>query len=209
MLLAIACAGGAVALAIRHYHEPRPAGVDADAWRWLGRWLLDREPGWGPVADALGIGLPILVVAVVGIAAWRAGLRRAALLVMLAPLIVSLLVRFVLKPVTQDPTGWPSGYPSGHTAAATTTALALVVVAFGPGSPVRRQAHRRAIVVLAVVWSLLVAYLMIALHYHYLTETVGAFAVSIVLVVVVALTIDAVAAVAAGREPAAAARRQR
>ena len=145
----------------------------------LSRLVVLGDPG--PVA---GIAVALFVLC---LAARR---WRGALLVAVAVPVAVGLTEVVLKPLIHR-TFWGNvDFPSGHTASAFTLASCCAVLLAGP---LRRRLPRAARVAAALIAFLLaasVAVAVVALHFHFFTDTVAGAAVGIGTVLATALALD-------------------
>jgi membrane-associated phospholipid phosphatase len=135
-----------------------------------------------PTVSALLIG---------GIAVWAAALRRwpVAALVILGPGCAALLTEFALKPLVDRDFEGVQAFPSGHVVrAAALATVAIVVLLNARGSGPSRAAAVVAVVGLVVA----VALAVVALNWHYTTDTVGGALLSVAVVLAVSLGIDQV-----------------
>jgi hypothetical protein len=121
------------------------------------------------------------------------GRSRLAALTVAGPALSGVLVDVVLKPVFDRRFAGALSYPSGHTAAAASIALVVVVAMVGPSRPAWPSVVRYAIATVAAVAAAVVAAALIAMGYHYATDTIGGLLAAVSFVLGAALSIDALA----------------
>ena len=155
--------------------------------------------------DVAGIGSEIpVVVSVLVFAGWAATRRdwRGVAVALIGPSAALFLTELVLKPlVDREAANGTYSYPSGHAtivAALATTALLLVYRYVGP-----RFALLWSPYAIAVAGA--VAFAVVALRWHYVTDSVGGVALGVGVVLLVAVVTDGVGS-AGGRRARAAAR---
>jgi membrane-associated phospholipid phosphatase len=138
------------------------------------------------VADLPVVGTVLAVVAVTALLRARPDI---AALAVIGPLAAIGLTEVVLKPLVQRRyNNWLS-YPSGHTVGMLSTCTALGVIVLGAGLTL---ALRVAIGVLLSAVSAVVVLALIVDGFHYFTDTVAGVALSVGVVLLVALAVDAV-----------------
>lgn len=113
-------------------------------------------------------------------------LNGAVLAALAVPLAIG-LNEYVLKPLVDRRYLGSLVYPSGHTAAVVTLAATLTVLALGSG-----RWRRLALVVVVLAWAdtLVVVMAVIALRWHYFSDTVGGAALAVGVVCGLALILD-------------------
>jgi undecaprenyl-diphosphatase len=187
--LVVLCAA-VVAVGAALYHGQRRAGpLDNAVDDWLftifGRFRVILYQLLH-VADLPVVGTVLAVVAVTALL--RAHPDIAALAV-IGPLAAIGLTEVVLKPLVQRRyNNWLS-YPSGHTVGMLSMCTALGVIVLGAGLTL---ALRVAIGVLLSAVSAVVVLALIVDGFHYFTDTVAGVALSVGVVLLVALAVDAV-----------------
>ena len=132
-----------------------------------------------------------MVVALLVLAplAWRLRGGRGLALVLVAPPTAMVTTSLVLKPLIERTRGGELAFPSGHATSVTSIALTSAVLVLGL-TTIPRVLRRVAVgglagLVLAVCASL------IGRNIHYPTDTLGAVGVSVAVVLVSALVVDA------------------
>jgi undecaprenyl-diphosphatase len=191
--LAVACliimAGLGVAFAGQHAPSALDRGPDSLIISWLGQ---------GPsVYDVTRLGTltlvgPICIAAVAACVAFRR--YRAALLVIITVPVCIELTEKVLKPLFGRTNRGALTYPSGHTTAVAVMAVAAVVVLTGPARPALPVLARRLLAGAALATVPVVGVALVAIHFHYVTDIIGAAALSAAVVLVTALALDAACA---------------
>ena len=189
-VLVTGCAAVTVSLALAFAGQARPDGldavVDAHVRSTLGRYeaqthLLAGLGGLGPVTVLTAA----LVLACLANRRWRG----AALAGLAVPAAVA-LTEYVLKPlVGRTIRGYPC-FPSGHATALFALAATCTVLLAGPARPRLPGVVRLLLVLGAALIAAAVATAMVALGYHYFTDTVAGTAVAIGMVLLTALLID-------------------
>lgn len=147
-----------------------------------------------------GSTIPIVVVSlVIAVGCLIARRPNGALLAVTAVPVTAFACDAVLKHVFDRASLGFLSYPSGHTASAmaVTTVLAVLLHDQARQGPARVAAA--ALVALACVVTVIVAVGVIALRWHYLTDTVGGAALGTGTVLILALLIDLAAARLPGR----------
>jgi hypothetical protein len=143
------------------------------------------------------ISITLLVVVI----AFAALFRRweVAALAVAGPACTLLLIELVLKPLVQRRLGpgvgvfrfdivVPDVYPSGHEAVVASTVCVLAIAT--SRIPMRRST-RAVVLALLAGWTVVAAVGLVRSFWHYATDTLGAVCVSVAVVSVVALGIDA------------------
>jgi undecaprenyl-diphosphatase len=127
---------------------------------------------------------------------------RGALLAVIAVPTAEAITELVLKPLVDRTLYGQLSFPSGHTTGVFVLAAVFTVLMTGPLRPQLPRAVRLPLVVAAFVAASATATAMIALNFHYFTDTVGGVAVAVGTVLATALTLDKLTA--PGRRPGAA-----
>ncbi len=191
--LAVACLIVTAGLGAAFAGQGLPDAAD----RWADAVIVARlgqVPGVISVTDlgTLFVAGPICVAAVAACAAFRR--YRAALLVIIAVPVTVGLTEAVLKPLIDRTNNGGLTYPSGHTATVTAMVVAAVVVLTGPARPALPGLARRLLAGLALAAVPVVAVALVAIQYHYLTDTIGGAGLATAVVLVTALAQDAACA---------------
>lgn len=119
---------------------------------------------------------------------------RSALLVAVAVPLASLITEDVLKPLSGRTLGGGLSFPSGHETAISSVAVAAIVALTGPARPPLPAALRWTLVAVAAAAAAVVAPALVAVHFHYFTDTIGGAAVGTGTVLATALGLDALTA---------------
>ena len=192
--LVTGCAAVTASLALAFAGQARADGldaaVDAHVRGALGRYgaqthLLAGLGGLGPVTVLTAA----LVLACLATRRWRG----AALAGLAVPAAVA-LTEYVLKPLVGRTIGGYPCFPSGHATALFALAATCTVLLAGPARPRLPGVVRLLLVLGAALIAAAVATAMVALGYHYFTDTVAGTAVAIGMVLLTALLIDRAAA---------------
>jgi membrane-associated phospholipid phosphatase len=199
--LAACCAAVTASLAVAFAGQARPDGLDAavDA---------HARSGLGPygeqlqrLADLGGLGPVTVLTAALVLACLATRRWRGAALAALAVPAAVALTEFVLKPlVGRTIRGYPC-FPSGHATALFALAATCAVLLAGPVRPRLPGAARLLLMLGSALVAAAVAIAMVALGYHYFTDTVAGTAVAAGMVLLTALLIDWAAHSARTRQP--------
>jgi undecaprenyl-diphosphatase len=100
------------------------------------------------------------------------------------------LDEYLLKPLVHRTCGGGLSYPSGHTTAMVAIAATLAVLLLVPPQPTANRALRALLPVAAFLLAGVVAVAVVALRWHYVTDTVGGAAVGVGVVCGLALLLD-------------------
>ncbi len=196
-LIAIVVSAAVVAwLSAISYH----AGITA-----FDNWALHsayHHLGRGAADALILLSEPVLTICLLVVIAVGAALRRRwglAVLAVAGPLLAELVTELLLKPAVgrlMGPfvyhggslAGATSGaFPSGHETGVASAAVVLLII----GAQVTAGlVARLTVVVVLTAWTLLAALGLVRHFYHYATDTIGAVAVSIAVVLAVALAVD-------------------
>lgn len=188
VLIALSTAG-VVTMGWRYASTVGPSGIDALVDPAL---VVTSSTARHVYKAVVVLGSPtVSALLVAGIAAWAVTLRLwpVAALVILGPGCAALLTEFALKPLIGRDFDGELAFPSGHVvraAALATVATVVLLNARGSG-PSRAVA---AVSVAGLVGA--VALAVVALNWHYTTDTVGGALLSIAVVLAVSLGIDQV-----------------
>ena len=198
-VLLACCTVVAVGLGVLFWHQTGVDGLDraVDDWviRSLGRHTLLLD--WLAAPPTLGpAGLTSLIMVVICLATGR---LKGAILAVAAVPVASAVCDSVFKPLVDRA---DQAYPSGHvTSVLALTAMLTILVALPP-QPLIRGRARLVIPLVMVVIDVGVAVAVIALRWHFLTDTIGGAAVGTGTVCALALLLD-VPAVSRWLEPPA------
>lgn len=187
-----AAAGVFAFLAYRFHDQHRAGGLDRAI---DGRLAYHLFPYRIALRGLVDVGAP-LTVALLGLGlalgSLVTGRRRGAVLSIVGPGLAALTTDALLKPVVGRTFAGSLAFPSGHTTGTAALATVFAVLMLGPSSPAGLSTRaRRIVVVLAVAVSAGTAIGLVALRFHYSTDTVGGGCVAVIVVTVVAMTIDA------------------
>ncbi|MGO8961800.1 MAG: phosphatase PAP2 family protein [Streptosporangiaceae bacterium] len=173
---------------IAHTSHPDPLDRAVDSW-------IQRTLGGHPGSLHLlsDVGQPA-VVAILTLAITLACLatRRlnGAVLTVVSVAASVVLTEFVLKPIVGRTLNGYRVYPSGHTGLAFTLATVIVVLLLNPQGRLLRRALIVGIAAIAALAGSAVAVAMIALDWHYFTDTVGGAALAIAVVLAISFLLD-------------------
>jgi membrane-associated phospholipid phosphatase len=115
---------------------------------------------------------------------------RGALLAAVAVPAAEVITEFLLKPLVGRTLSGYLVFPSGHTTGVFVLAAVVTVLLTGPLRPRMPTAVRGLLVLAAFVAASATATAMIALGFHYFTDTVGGAAVAVGTALATALTLD-------------------
>jgi len=124
---------------------------------------------------------------------------RGALLALIAVPAAEVVTEYLLKPLVGRVLHGNLVYPSGHTTGVFVLATVVAVLLTGPLRPPVPRMVRLVLIVAAYLIASATATAMIAMGFHYFTDTVGGAAVAIGTVLATALTIDKLAGLQAQR----------
>ncbi|MFC0547133.1 phosphatase PAP2 family protein [Kutzneria chonburiensis] len=187
--LVVLCAAVVAVGAVLYHRERRAGALDNAVDDWLftifGRFrvLLYQLLH---VADLPIVGTVLAVVVVTALLRARPDI---AALAAIGPAVAIGLTEVVLKPLVQRRyNNWLS-YPSGHTVGMLSTCTVLAVIVLGAGLTL---ALRVAVGVLLLAVSVIVVLALLVYGFHYFTDTVAGVALSVGIVLLVALVVDLV-----------------
>lgn len=152
-------------------------------------WL---DPGIGLHLADLAFN-PLSVVLIAAALAWychRRGLSRLAVLAVVGPGLTGVLTTGLKVLVGRTIHGPNLSYPSGHTAAAATVALVLALLVVHRGRLAAGPAYL-LVSGFAVLLGGAQAVVQVLMSSHYLSDTIGGFAVAVAVTVGAGLAIDA------------------
>jgi len=184
------CVAVTAALAVAFARQSRADRLDAAVDARI-RGGLDQYHGLLNLLAGLGGLLPVAVLTaalVLGCLVARRW-RGAALAGLSVPAAVA-LTEYALKPLVGRSISGDPSFPSGHATAIFALAATSAVLLANPTRPRLPRAMRRPLMGAAVVVAAAVATAMVALGYHYFTDTVAGAAVGIGMVLLTALLID-------------------
>jgi undecaprenyl-diphosphatase len=189
------CLAVAIAGAVKFHDDVQPTGLDARFSSWVGKTFSTSA-----LETALKLTTPGWVTGIIALTALFVLLQRRfrlATVAALGPAIAVVLTEYVLKPLVHREFGGTVvvngrelyAYPSGHETgvASLTTVLVLVLIAYTDS-----RMALLAGVAAAVVIDVVAAIALVGNHYHFVTDTVGAIALSVAIIVGLALAVDAV-----------------
>ncbi len=137
----------------------------------------------------------MLLTAGVAAASWFVAGWRGLLFATGAPFISIAAAELVLKPLTAPRDAYSVGlaFPSGHATAATSLALVVIMLLWNDGVRRRKLAGwvRAVGTVVTGLLPLYVAVALVVLDYHRPTDVLGGALVAVVIVIAVALLLDA------------------
>lgn len=119
--------------------------------------------------------------------------QGAALIVVGVPVAIG-MTEYVLKPLFGRTLGGGLSFPSGHETVVSAMAVGAIVVLTGPARPPLPAALRWLAVAVALTATFALAPALVAVHFHYFTDTIGGAAVGLGTVLTTALGLDALAA---------------
>ena len=129
------------------------------------------------------------------------GRRRGAVLAILAVPVTAVITDWLLKPLVHRTYIGQVVYPSGHTATIVALAAAVTVLLLAPPRPEMPSWLRTLILAVAYLTALAVVVGVIAVRFHYFTDTVAGAAVGVGTVCGLALVLDLIPAVRPSRIP--------
>lgn len=179
---------GAVLGAGRSHAGPLDRGID--------QWVIDRLRthlnGAFQITN-LGNPTPVITLTIIIVLACLTVRRvNGAILAVSAVLVANVLTEVVLKPVVNERIGHPGvlSYPSGHTTSVFTLVAVVTVLLVDPPRTRLPGWLRLLLVILAVAVGVTVAICLIAIQFHYFTDTIGGVCVAIATVLGIALLLD-------------------
>jgi membrane-associated phospholipid phosphatase len=189
-VLVTGCVAVTALLALAFAGQARPGALDAGMDARVRGALGQYEEQLHLLAQLGGL-IPVTVLTAAPILSCLATRRwrGAALFALAVPAAVA-LTEFVLKPLAGRTLRGYLCFPSGHTTALVALAAICAVLLAGPARPRLPGAVRLLLVLGAALVAAAVATAMVALGYHYFTDTVAGTAVGIGMVLLTALVID-------------------
>jgi membrane-associated phospholipid phosphatase len=193
-LLIAACVIVIATLGVLTAHQTQADAVDA---RIDGPIIarLGSHPHAAMLVVDLGNQHTVTVICVLLVLACLAFRRpRSALLVAVAVPLASLITEDLLKPLFGRTLDGGLSFPSGHETAVSSVAVAAIVVLTGPARPPLPAALRWTLVAVVAAAVAVVAPALVAVHFHYFTDTIGGAAVGTGTVLATALGLDVLTA---------------
>src|SRR5215472_3225313 len=180
-------------------HQTQPGWLDAAIDTRLGHsvfahWALLRRASIFGSPHPMAVMTAALVLACLATRRWR-----GALLALIAVPAAEVVTEYLLKPLVGRVLNGNLVYPSGHTTGVFVLATVVAVLLTGPLRPPVPRMVRLVLVVAAYLIASATATAMIAMGFHYFTDTAGGAAVAIGTVLATALTIDKLAGLQAQR----------
>jgi len=191
-VLVLCCAAVITVGALAAAGRSRGSGPDNAVDSWIIGHLGSHYTLLRPVADiGGGIATAVLAAALV-IGCLLVRRVNGALLALISAVLASVVTEAVLKPLVHETIGSPPAltYPSGHTTDVVTIATVIVVLLLNPP---RGRLGRLALIAIPVLLALIacaVAVSLVAIRWHYFTDTVAGAAVGIAVVLLTALALD-------------------
>jgi undecaprenyl-diphosphatase len=143
----------------------------------------------------------VVLTAALTIGCLLTGRRRGAVLAILAVPVTAVITDWLLKPLVHRTYIGQVVYPSGHTATIVALAAAVTVLLLAPPRPEMPSWLRTLILAVAYLTALAVVVGVIAVRFHYFTDTVAGAAVGVGTVCGLALVLDLIPAVRPSRIP--------
>ena len=119
---------------------------------------------------------------------------RGAVLFTVAVPVAIVTTEYLLKPLFGRKLGFGLSFPSGHESVVSTMAFGAILVLTGPARPALPAALRWLLAAVAAAAIIALAPALVAIHYHYFTDTIGGAAIGLGTVLATALSLDAVMA---------------
>ena len=143
----------------------------------------------------------VVLTAALAIGCLLTGRRRGAVLAILAVPVTAVITDWLLKPLVHRTYIGQVVYPSGHTAAIVALAATVTVLLLAPPRPAMPSWLRTLILAVSYLTALAVVVGVIAVRFHYFTDTVAGAAVGVGTVCGLALVLDLIPAVRPSRIP--------
>ena len=137
----------------------------------------------------------VVLTAALAIGCLLTGRRRGAVLAILAVPVTAVITDGLLKPLVHRTYIGQVVYPSGHTATIVALAATVTVLLLAPPRPAMPRSLRILILAVAYLAAVAVVVGVIAVRFHYFTDTVAGAAVGIGTVCGLALVLDLIPAV--------------
>jgi len=171
------------------YHGSAPDALDKAVFRWV----RPHRIGLGPlsaVGDTVPMGLLTVVLCYCCLALRR---YRGAIMVALAVPIASGITELLKHVIHRIYIDFLS-FPSGHTTATFALITCIAVLLIDPPATKAPASMRVVLAVLSVGLGGMVALALVAVKFHYVTDTIGGAAVGIGVTLTLALALDLTAA---------------
>jgi len=171
------------------YHGSTPDALDKAVFRWV----RPHRTGLGPlsaVGDTVPMGLLTVVLCYCCLALRR---YRGAIMVALAVPIASAITELLKHVIHRIYIDFLS-FPSGHTTATFALITCIAVLLIDPPATKAPASMRVVLAVLSAGFGGMVALALVAVKFHYVTDTVGGAAVGIGVTLALALALDLAAA---------------
>jgi membrane-associated phospholipid phosphatase len=143
----------------------------------------------------------VVLTAALAIGCLLTGRRRGAVLAILAVPVTAVITDWLLKPLVHRTYIGQVVYPSGHTATIVALAATLTVLLLAPPRPALPRWLRILILAVAYLACVAVVVGVIAVRFHYFTDTVAGAAVGIGTVCALAVVLDLIPPVRPSRIP--------
>jgi membrane-associated phospholipid phosphatase len=143
----------------------------------------------------------VVLTAALALGCLLTGRLRGAVLAILAVPVTAVITDWLLKPLVHRTYIGQVVYPSGHTATIVALAAAVTVLLLAPPRPEMPSWLRTLILAVAYLTALAVVVGVIAVRFHYFTDTVAGAAVGVGTVCGLALVLDLIPAVRPSRIP--------
>jgi membrane-associated phospholipid phosphatase len=143
----------------------------------------------------------VVLTAALTIGCLLTGRRRGAVLALLVVPVTAVITDWLLKPLVHRTYIGQVVYPSGHTATIVALAATLTVLLLAPPRPALPRWLRIVILAVAYLTAMVVVIGVIAVRFHYFTDTVAGAAVGIGTVCALALVLDLIPPVRPSRIP--------
>jgi membrane-associated phospholipid phosphatase len=184
------CVAVAAFLGVLFAHQTQPGWLDARIDARVQAVLHGHAVALNRVATLGSFGPMVAMTAVLALACLLARRWRGAILVLIAVPAAEGLTELVLKPLIDRTLDGNLSYPSGHSTGVFALVAIIAILLANPLRPRLPAATRVLLVLAALVVASATALAMVALDYHYFTDTVGGAAVAIAVALATALVID-------------------
>jgi membrane-associated phospholipid phosphatase len=163
---------------------------------WVIQHLQSHVNGLTQIAD-LGNPTPLVAVTLIVVLCCLVVRRvNGAVLAAVSVPVASCLTEFVFKPIVHETFGNPPilSYPSGHSTNVFTLSAVVAVLMINPPHRRIHPVLRIVVAALAILVGLVVMVSLVAIQFHYFTDTIGGACVATGTVLAIALLLDAPAA---------------